>query len=51
MVSSVVLVPASMVGGSVWEGVVSAALKRDVFVGKNSDEAQENVCMINVGEW
>jgi hypothetical protein len=43
-----------MVGGSGWEGVVNAALKRDFCVGVNSDtcggEAQDNVCMSDVGE-
>jgi hypothetical protein len=39
-----------MVGVSGWEGVVSTALKRDIFVGKNSDEAQENICMSNARE-
>jgi hypothetical protein len=43
-----------MVGGSRWEGVVSAALKREFCVGRNSDtyggEAQESVCMSQVGE-
>jgi hypothetical protein len=48
------MVPANMVGGSSWEGVVSAALKRDFCVGRNSDmcggKAQENVSMSQVGE-
>jgi len=47
-------VPPSSVGGSSWEGVESAALKRDFCVGRNSDassgKAQENVCMSQVGE-